>query len=202
MTNIANFVTSPLEKAKYKTPSWSQTIDHSYSDLPTMGFISQCHPYAKSATRKIEVAAKIIYKLKIGNGNVSIPAPLIGIVGVINNSKHILEMPEDWDQLGAVKIEEETWNAAANFLVDYSIYILDNFSSIIQAPEINPCADGSIDLVWRTKSARLLLNIKPAGSKIFASYYGDLFGNKQAIKNIIESYALIEHLAFWMKNIA
>jgi hypothetical protein len=150
----------------------------------------------------VELREKQDIKVTIGGKIISLHPELKHIAETVNNSKYILELNEDWDSLNAKKIEETEWVKASQLLINYAKFVLDNFSVIIQAPEINPCLNGTIDLSWRTKKARLLINIKTSENKIFASYYGDLYNDEQPIKNVMLNDTIIEHLAFWMKNLA
>jgi hypothetical protein len=115
----------------------------------------------------------------------------------------MLFLEEDWDNNGAIKIDERTWSAMANFLITYAKTILYNYEVAIATPDINAGVDGSIDLCWKLKNIRLLINIKPFGCDIFANYYGDWYENKQNIKGPIlnDEIEIIEHLAFWMRKL-
>lgn len=141
-------------------------------------------------------------RIKIIDVTYTLSTKLVEIVNTIEQSKFLPDLEEDWNGDNAEKVAKETWGRAAVFLIKYAQHILENFGIAIKSPEINPCRNGSIDLAWRTKNARLLINVKPTNSPVLASYYGDLYNNKQAIKNPIEDDTIVEHLAFWMKNLA
>jgi len=147
------------------------------------------------------IAIEPFYVLEVGGIKKLVPLELESLNQIIIKSKNLSDLPEDWDTFGALQINVKTWEKMSHFLIDYSLYVFNNYNATIQMPAINPCPNGSIDLVWRTKKVRLLVNIKPYNSKIIGSYYGDLFENKQAIKHIIETDAIVEHFAFWMKNL-
>ncbi len=187
-----NFKTSQEKYVRYE---WEEI----YKYRP-IGFIGDCPRDVLQS--KLQPVEKLVVYIDINGVSCSVSAKLSDIVFSIDQSKAILELEEDWNGDNAERILPETWRKAAVFLMNYSKYILENFSTIIKSPEINPCMNGSIDLVWRTKAARLLINVKPAGNPIIASYYGDLYNNRQAIKSTIEDETVIEHLAFWMKNLA
>jgi hypothetical protein len=137
------------------------------------------------------------------NKSFVLPISLVHISNAIRESTEILNLEQGWDGIDAPPISEETLLNAVTLLVNYSKYILEKFQVIISAPEINPCRNGTIDLAWRTHKARFLLNVKPAtNSPIVASCYGDLYNDRQPIKSNLSDEVVIEHLAFWMKNLS
>lgn len=135
-------------------------------------------------------------------GKFSLPTQLYEIVSFIESSKLLLSLEDNWHEEGADCITNDTWKNAVIFLINYSKFIFNNYGVSIKAPEISPCRNGSIDLAWRTKNARLLLNIKRPNGPVFGSYYGDKYNNKDAIKNPIENNDVDDNLAFWMKNLS
>jgi len=134
---------------------------------------------------------------------ISIPNELTCIAKKIEDSKGILSLEDDWDSQGAVRISPKTFNNACNLLIDYSKKVLSTYKISINVPHINPCNNGSIDLVWKNEKARLLINVKSNNEKIIASGYGYLKNNAQPIQFILEkNKPTLEHLVFWMQNIS
>ncbi len=118
----------------------------------------------------------------------------------IEASKYILELEESWDDEGALSVPQFVWERGIAFLLNYSDWINKNHETIIDAPEINPCKDGSVDLVWRNANARFLINFKNQ-KEIIGTYYGDEYNDKNRIKNIINTINEIDQsLGIWMKN--
>lgn len=138
--------------------------------------------------------------LNICKEKVSVPNELSNIVDEINNSKEILDLEYDWDDEGASQIPKEVWQNAVKFLINYSKK-LHELDVNIEAPDIEACRDGSIDLSWRTPMARMLINIKMENGKVYAEYYGDLFNNEKSIKGTIPVPEIEDHLLYWMKNL-
>jgi hypothetical protein len=124
---------------------------------------------------------------------------LLHIENAIKEASYITDLPADWDDEGAVPILINTFNNAANFLRIYSNYLFNSYNIFIPVPEINPCKDGSIDLAWRTNSARMLINIRSDKGEYYAFYYGDRYNNKMPIKGNIPLPEFSEFLAVWMK---
>lgn len=79
----------------------------------------------------------------------------------ISKARSMLDLPDNWDDEGSVKIELATFERAAALLR----------MGTVDAPHINPYCDGSIDLHWRKVGRELLVNV-PASGPI--SYYGSM----------------------------
>ena len=81
--------------------------------------------------------------------------------------KRLLALEEDWDGDGAPAYQEESIEAAADFL-----YELVEKSEVLEATRVRilPASEGSIDLHWKSPRFELLVNFRPDGS---VSYYGD-----------------------------
>ena len=109
-------------------------------------------------------------------------AALLGISGLQHNKakaigairqtvdetkKHLLALKEDWDGEGAPAYQEETIEAAADFL-----YELVEKSEALEATQVRilPASEGSIDMHWKSARFELLVNFHPDG---LVSYYGD-----------------------------
>lgn len=103
---------------------------------------------------------------------------LAHILRVIQDSRWILALEENWDGEGAIPYSEDTFKQATAFLRNYAIHSLKRFGTAIAAPRILPGPDGSIDLHWKRHGHELLVNI-PASSEQLASFYGDDFGSAQ-----------------------
>lgn len=97
------------------------------------------------------------------------------IEAAIELSRRILDLPEDWDEQGAVAIQEATWLRATHFLWRHAHWLLRVRDLEIEVPKIDPLADGSIDLHWEVAGEyELLLNF-PADPAERARFYGDTF---------------------------
>ena len=118
---------------------------------------------------------------------------------VIEEALYIKSLPDNWDEEGAQKISEEIFTSTAAFLRYCSNYLYIGAGIILPAPEINPCKDGSIDLSWRTGTARLLINIRMQEGALYAFFYGDRYNNKMPIKGNFPLSEFSESLAAWMK---
>lgn len=117
----------------------------------------------------------------------------------IENSKELLLLEEDWDGMGAKAPNKEIYDASIDFLMMY-IHHLASRRVFIETPEINLCPNQSIDLSWRAKNARMLINIrKDEQSVIKAFYYGDNIDNLNPIQGSVELDS-VTYLAMWMQD--
>lgn len=103
---------------------------------------------------------------------------LAGIELAISASHKLVEMPENWDEEGAVQISRATWVLATNVLRVAARTALRRFGYTLPAPKIGPCSDGSIDLYWgKGADFTLLINVKPGDGET-SDYFGERLKTK------------------------
>lgn len=90
----------------------------------------------------------------------------------IAESRTLLQLQHDWDGEGSEPINEDTWKRAVDFLQKQATLVRSRSGLEIDAPDILPGPDASIDLHWDRKDFELLVNI-PADPKKMAGFYGD-----------------------------
>ena len=95
-----------------------------------------------------------------------------GLNQVIEESKVILDLEEDWDGAGAQPIEQLTWERAVDFLLGYATNIWKKLQVIMPNPEIGPGPKGDIDIHWKIDEFELLINI-PSDVNEKLKFYGD-----------------------------
>lgn len=88
----------------------------------------------------------------------------------IQRSRSILDLPADWDEAGSVPISPRTWTMAVDLLQRLARGHEECLRAALPVPKIGPCADGSIDLHWRTKTCHVLINVQPDGP---CDFYGE-----------------------------
>jgi len=147
------------------------------------GFISKPDKYLWKSEREDDKSSALI-KTASGpkqQGNIvkiddeiilEIPIKFDELFQSIEKSKYILELEDDWDDEGSPAYDKATWIRAIEFLYNYTKKIYDETGKIIDPPKISQGPEGSIDILWKTESYRLLINI-PQDPKKPASYYGD-----------------------------
>lgn len=90
---------------------------------------------------------------------------------VFLEAKYILDLKEDWDDEGAVGYTQESWEAAANFLIGFNKWLKNIFSGGLYLPKIYHGPKGTIDIVWNENDFRLFLNIDYINTK--GTFYSD-----------------------------
>ena len=95
----------------------------------------------------------------------------VRIAEVLESSREILELKDDWDEEGSPGYKESTWNRAAQFIKDTSLSFHRDAGFWVDPPRVLPGPEGSIDIHWRTSKRELLINI-PENDEEPADYYG------------------------------
>lgn len=96
--------------------------------------------------------------------------PFSGIEKAIDESAALLQLPAGWDDEGAIPIAQATWENAVTLLRGLAHALHQKTGEVLPVPAIGPCADGSIELFWKTSSFKLLVNMKPTASD--SDFYG------------------------------
>ena len=138
--------------------------------------------------------------LIIGSQVYKIPKRLKTLAKAINDSRNICLLEQGWDEDKAKQIAEPLWIISARFLIEYALHLYDNADALLEIPEINPVPNGTIDLSWRTKNARLLINIREEKNETLAYYYGDLYNDRFPVKGYVTTKNVTLHLVQWMKD--
>ena len=90
---------------------------------------------------------------------------------VIESSKYILDLPENWDEEGSPAYTKETWERATQFIRKTSLLFKKKSGTWVKPPKITPGPDGSIDVRWKNPVRSLLVNF-PADSAAHPDFYG------------------------------
>lgn len=141
-----------------------------------------------------------IFPFRILGERYTIDRNLHHIYEAINESKHLLELEDDWDEEGALATNEIIYKRSIDILVTYSNYVYEEHGFAIEAPEINLVKDGSIDLEWRSKDYILLINVRNTKERNI-HYYGEEFSKKTIIKGFIDYNEINKDLGFWMQKL-
>jgi hypothetical protein len=81
----------------------------------------------------------------------------------------MLRLGENWDTEGGVQISEATWFRAVGFLMRQAGRLWNQQRKVMDAPDITPVPDGSIDIHWDYPSYELLVNI-PSDENAMAGF--------------------------------
>lgn len=109
----------------------------------------------------------------------------------IRKSFDLFSKQENWDDDGALAINEKAYSRSIEFLMR----LINKIGNNIQKPMISLCNDGSIDICWREeKIIRLLVNV---GENKFC-WYGDNYDTDITEGKQIECYN--EDLEKWIEK--
>lgn len=140
------------------------------------------------------------FSIRLGHKTFTFDKLLKNIYDVIQESYILLNLKDDWDDDGAVKVNELTFNRAIEFLIIYSKYVLEIFDTRIKAPVISAGRDGSIDLSWTTDNVELLITTLNT-QNFNIHYYGDDGNNNTIIKGFLNSLTVNPDLSYWMRKL-
>ena len=125
-----------------------------------------------------------------------LPSELQAIAREIEASRSILDLPDNWDDQGSAGYTEAVWMRATDFLMRHAKWLYERHCLSVEAPDIGPGPEGSIDLHWRTDEYELLINI-PASPQKPAGFYGDDYG-KAVIKGTLDTAGISRGLETWL----
>jgi hypothetical protein len=110
--------------------------------------------------------------------------------------KHILALPEDFDEENSKIYQVETVDRAVLFVKKLAISALKVNNTVIPAPKILPGPDGSIDVCWKQDTFSLLINF-PAEAEDLPTYFGeDTLGN--TTEGSFDGSKLDQVFLFWL----
>lgn len=149
-------------------------------------------------TFKISIEGVVVTLTPEKNGPESVPngTGQKNIQEVIEASRWILQLEDDWDENGSGKYAEATWERARNFLAALAESSARQFGKDLPAPKILPGPDGSIDLHWKLPRFELLLNVSPDAGKP-VSFYGDDYG-ASFMKGNVTTPEATRRLVVWL----
>jgi len=128
----------------------------------------------------------------------SLPPAQSRIRDAIVSSREMLTFPDDWDEDGAKPIDKEAWNRAVKFLMEHAASAWKSEARVLDAPDITPCPDGSVDLHWDYPRYEVLINF-PVDLAQRAGFYGDDRGTLR-IKGTFDPAALNQGLLDWLSK--
>lgn len=109
----------------------------------------------------------------------------------IQKSFELFYLEEDWDDNGALPMNEKSYSRSIEFLMR----LINEIGTDIYPPTIDLTNDGSVDICWRIKNTvRLLINV----SENKFSWYGDNYDND--ITKGKQKLCYNKKLIKWIKN--
>jgi hypothetical protein len=117
---------------------------------------------------------------------------------LIQSSKWILDLKDDWDNEGSEGYSVETWERAIELLLRMSDLLEEeSFRNPIPMPKINPANKGSIDLFWDLDDCSMLINIP--SKEGFATYYGEHKEKEIMSGKFEKNYDfIVENISRWL----
>jgi len=115
---------------------------------------------------------------------------------ILESSRTILELEDDWDEQGASAYSESTWQRMCGFLRRQAALAQQIAGRDLPLPDILPGPKGSVDLHWKSPELELLVNI-PAEASQAATFYGDDYG-VQTVKGSLNPEMPAPGLVLWL----
>lgn len=193
----------PIVEESYKTP-FKKALPKTNPKIVLWDYAKSPDDVEKKGESKwVEAIISRPRKIKIQLTNeyiIDISYQFQNLIEEIEKSKYILELPDDWDDEGSPKYEEEVFINAIEFLIKSVQDIKDEFDVIIDTPKILHGPDGSIDVLWKNADYKLLLNISPDENNIATFYgYNSNIGSEIKGKFNYKSKCQKFGLLFWLK---
>ena len=114
---------------------------------------------------------------------------------VLDKSRNILALQDDFDEEGSVHYAENTYKRAGEFVRKLWKFSVENLISIPSLPKILPGPNGSIDVYLDSKSLSFLANI-PNSLEKNITYYGRRKDNNRNIKGEFSEERVSDILVF------
>jgi len=148
----------------------------------------ECESGARTLSRSRSLSSLEAWK--------SLPLALNRVGKVIAESREMLNLSNDWNEEGAKKIDENTWRRSVTFLARYALRVLEQSGRVLDAPDITPSVDGSVDIHWDNPAYEMLIVIPPDINAL-ASFYGKNRG-RSFIKGEFDLNELNKGLIEWL----
>jgi len=115
---------------------------------------------------------------------------------VINVSRSILDLKDNWDEEGSPGYDESTWDRATELVRNVVADYWKCYKVWPDSPKIQPGPEGSIDINWRLGRRELLINV-PANEKSPVTYFG-IRSPKETIKGKLDPSLSNEWILLWL----
>lgn len=141
------------------------------------------------------------YTFEVNGKSYTVPVGLKYIAQHIEEARIILEYEDDWDDEGAMATDLDTFEKAVKFMVDYSLFVYNNYAVILKEPYIDILRDGSVSVHWEaSRNTQMLIIFKKEKNEL-AYFYAEQGERRIPFKSaIIPGEPVDETLAAWMKN--
>jgi hypothetical protein len=135
----------------------------------------------------------------IGEFGIQLPGVLSGLAASIDDSRSLLELPDDWDGEGAAAYSESTWRRTVEFVVRCATALWTDYGIVSDQVRILPDHDGGLAIDWRTGRRELSLSI-PAAPSVDARFYGDDGSGGRSFKGSLDPSEPNRWLIAWLAD--
>ncbi len=127
-----------------------------------------------------------------------VPNELSSLISLVERSKYILDLKDDWDENGSKPYFYDTWEKSARFVTSFMIdFWRKSFVKPVE-PNIYHAPESSIDIFWKTENFTLLINIpRDITKKATFSGKNNLSGDE--IKGSLDTSKSADWLISWME---
>ena len=116
----------------------------------------------------------------------------------IDEASYILDLEENWDDMGGCIYTKDTFQKACTFLLDFvkSTYDMCGISKI-PSPKILPGPDGNIDILWKNDKFKVLIEVYK--DMDIVKYYGENIEGEEEEGTInLSVRKSLPSLIYWM----
>lgn len=126
----------------------------------------------------------------------SVPRISVRIADAVESSRRILELPENWDEEGSPAYAYQTWERAAQFVVQTAIAQRKKSGVWVDPPKITPGPDGSIDVRWKVPYRSALINFPAAETEPIQFFGSD--GEIESIRGTLDLSTPNQWILMWL----
>jgi hypothetical protein len=130
-------------------------------ESPQLIFFGSKFPFSENKDKIVDLT---------NEESISVSSELNPLIEAVEESKYILELPDNWDEEGSESYSKEVWVKAVKFLIRHAEWVLEQTGKPIVTPKILHGPDGSIDIYWKKPEFYLLINI-PKEDGSLATFY-------------------------------
>lgn len=164
--------------------------------------------HASRSTMKTRDSKTAALALRKGNGKpelgefvalygLQIPDRLAHVIDAIEESRALLELPNDWDGNGTPGFTEQTWTRAAEVLIAFATLLATHHRVMVEDVEILPGANGGLDIDVRSGDRQLLFAVSSHPQQE-VRFYGDDGRRGKQVKATLDPSTIPKWLLVWM----
>ena len=130
-----------------------------------------------------------------------IPGALNSVAESVRASRSIIDLEDDWDGEGSPGYDEAVWERAGRFVLNNALQLWRESGRVIRPPDIFPGPDGSLDLLWESGEATLLVNVPPQPD-MPVKWFGSLKDGTESTKGTMDASGRNLRLMTWLVELA